>query len=127
VLYELLSMDGVAEEPGDWLFDDGEEIFADLGRVIASQDDILLGRGTNDYWVGYWPTSDVEPFANFINTTPKHVFTSSAPAQEWVNATIVNDPVVDYVTNLKSRPRWGHRDSREHWSLADAASGPAGR
>lgn len=28
---------------------------------------MLLGRGTYDYWVGYWPTSDVEPFASFIN------------------------------------------------------------
>jgi len=77
VLYQLLSLDGVAEEPSDWMSDDGREIFENLGGVIASQDDVLLGRGTYDYWAGYWPTSDVEPFASFINGTPKHVFTSS--------------------------------------------------
>ena len=79
VLYQLLSLDGVAEEPGDWFFDNGPEMFANLGRVIGSQDDILLGRGTYDYWVGFWPTSDVEPFASFINGTPKHVVMSSTP------------------------------------------------
>lgn len=102
VLYHLLSLDGVAlEEPGDWFDDTGSEMFANLGRVIGSQDDILLGRGTYDYWVGYWPTSDVEPFASFINGTRKHVVTSSTPTQEWANTTLVTTPVADYVTALK--------------------------
>ena len=82
VLYQLLSLDGVAEEPGDWMFDAGEAVFENLGQIIATQDDILLGRATYDYWVDFWPTSDVEPFASFINGTPKHVITSSKPTQE---------------------------------------------
>lgn len=57
VLYQLLSLDGVAEEPSDWLFDDASELVANLSAVIGSQDDVLLGRGTFDYWVGFWPTS----------------------------------------------------------------------
>ena len=69
VLYQLLSLDGVAEEPSDWVFDSDEAIFDNLGRVIASQDDVLLGRGMYEYWVDYWPTSDVEPFAGFVNAT----------------------------------------------------------
>jgi hypothetical protein len=52
VLYMLLSMDGVAEEPGDWLFDADEGLVDNLGRVIRTQDAVLLGRGTYDYWVG---------------------------------------------------------------------------
>lgn len=102
VLYELLSLDGVAEEPGDWLFDDGSEIISNLTRIIETQDDILLGRGTYDYWVSYWPTSDVEPFASFINGTRKHVFTSSRPTQEWANTTPVSTPAADYVRDLKN-------------------------
>ncbi len=86
VLYQLLSLDGVAEEPGDWLFDSDRAIFENLGRVIQGQDAVLLGRKTYDYWVGDWPTSDVEPFASFINGTQKHVFTSSGPWQEWANS-----------------------------------------
>ena len=52
----------------------------------------------------YWPTSDVEPFASFINGTRKHVFTSSAPSQEWANTTLVTTAVADYVTALKQQP-----------------------
>jgi hypothetical protein len=32
VMYELMSLDGVAEEPGDWMFDVDDDVFANLGR-----------------------------------------------------------------------------------------------
>ncbi|MCP9487998.1 MAG: dihydrofolate reductase family protein [Gaiellaceae bacterium MAG52_C11] len=60
VLYHLQSLDGVGEEPGDWMSDGGEEIIDNLGAIIARQDAVVLGRGTYDYWAGYWPTADVE-------------------------------------------------------------------
>ena len=101
VLYQLLSLDGVAEEPSDWVFDVDDEVFAHLGRVIAGQDDVLLGRGTYDYWAGYWPTSDVQPFADFINRTTKHVVTSTPLTQEWVNCQVVSGPVEEHVAALK--------------------------
>jgi dihydrofolate reductase len=101
VLYHLQSLDGVGEEPGDWMAGSGPQIFDNLGAIIATQDDVLLGRGTYDYWVGYWPDSDIEPFATFINSTPKHVFTSSDPTEEWQNSKVVSEPAVDYVTELK--------------------------
>lgn len=104
VLYQLLSLDGVAEEPGNWMFDDGPDIVDNLARTISTQDDVLLGRGTYDYWVGYWPTSDFEPFATFINTVHKHVISSSDPADKWSNSTYVNAPVADYVAALKGQP-----------------------
>ena len=75
VLLQWCSLDGVAEEPSDWFFDDGPELFDLIGRVLATQTDVLLGRGTYDYWVDFWPTADVEPFATFINATRKHVAT----------------------------------------------------
>lgn len=103
VLYHLQSLDGVGEEPGDWMSGGGPEIFENLGAIIATQDDILLGRGTYDYWVGFWPESDVEPFASFINGTRKHVFTSSAPTEEWANSTFVEGSAIEYVAELKRR------------------------
>src|SRR4051812_8534110 len=75
VLTHWLSLDGVAEEPSDWFFDDGPELFDLIGRIIATQSDVLLGRGTYDYWQPHWPTSDDEPFASFINSVHKHVAT----------------------------------------------------
>ena len=91
VLYTLLSLDGVAEEPGDWMFEADEEVFSNLADVIRSQDDILIGRGTYDYWADYWPTSDVQPFADFVNGTTKHVFTSRALSSTWAQTTIVRE------------------------------------
>lgn len=104
VLYELLSLDGVAEEPGDWMFEVDREVFENLGRIIQKQTDVLLGRKTYDYWVDYWPTSDVEPFASFINSTQKHVFSSSVPSSEWSRSTVVRSSAVPYVTGLKQQP-----------------------
>ncbi|AQZ70414.1 Bifunctional deaminase-reductase domain protein [[Actinomadura] parvosata subsp. kistnae] len=101
VLYHLMSLDGVAYEDGDWLADDGPQLVAYLGRVIATQDDVLMGRGTYDYWAGHWPTSDFQPFADFINGARKHVVTSTTPAQEWAHATRVTTPVPEYVAALK--------------------------
>lgn len=101
VLYQLLSLDGVAEEPGDWLRDNSRAIFDNLGRIIDRQDDVLLGRGTYEYWADYWPTSDVEPFATFINHTPKHVFTSHPLTPEWANTVVVDQPATEYVAELK--------------------------
>ncbi|MGC4959615.1 dihydrofolate reductase family protein [Actinomadura citrea] len=104
VLYHLMSLDGVAYEDGDWLADDGPQMVDYLGRVIAKQDDVLLGRGTYDYWVGHWPASDFQPFADFINGTHKHVVTSSAFSKEWANSTRVTTDVHGYVTAMKQEP-----------------------
>jgi dihydrofolate reductase len=101
VLYTLLSLDGVAEEPGDWMFATDADVFTNLAEVIGSQDDILLGRGTYEYWAEYWPTSDVQPFADFVNGTDKHVFTSRALSPSWSRTTVVEEGLVPYVVRLK--------------------------
>jgi dihydrofolate reductase len=119
VLYSLVSLDGVAEEPGDWFFDDGPEVFTNLSRIIERQDDVVLGRGTYDYWVDYWPTSDVEPFASFINSTPKHVVTSSVPDRAWSKATLVTSPLDEHLGALR-RTEGG--DIGVHGSIALAGS-----
>ena len=69
VAYELLSLDGVAEQPDDFILDFDEVMRENLGRVIATQDAVLLGRRTYNDWAQFWPTSDIEPFATFINRT----------------------------------------------------------
>src|ERR1700722_19316250 len=66
VAYELLSLDGVAEQPDKFVTDFDEVMRENLRRVIATQDAGLLGRRTYYDWAGFWPTSDIEPFASFI-------------------------------------------------------------
>ena len=127
VLYHLQSLDGVGEEPGNWMAGGGPRIFENLGEIIATQDDVLLGRGTYDYWVGFWPTSDIEPFATFINGTRKHVFTSRRLPRSGPTPPSSTAP-----RPIRRRAEAGrrrrHRHPREHRAVALAASSrPRGR
>lgn len=121
VLYELMSLDGVADEPGegDWFGDADERLMDNLARVIGGQDTVLLGRRTYDKWVPHWPGSDMQPFADFINHTPKVLFSSTAPAQAWSATTRVAGPAAPYVAELK---RQAGGDIGIHGSLALAGS-----
>ena len=120
VLTQWLSLDGIAEEPSDWFFDDGPELFELIARIIEPQTDVLLGRGTYDYWVDYWPTSDVQPFASFINATCKHVATSRDLTGHWANTVRITSPVADYVREMKKQSDGG--DIGIHGSIALAGS-----
>jgi dihydrofolate reductase len=77
VLYELLSLDGVAEAPDTFFMDWDEAMEANLAAVIASQDAVILGRRSYDEWSEYWPNSEIEPFAAFINDVAKYVASST--------------------------------------------------
>ncbi len=101
VVYMLTSLDGVAEEPSEWMTDFDEPIFSNLSRIIRTQDTILLGRGTYDYWVGYWPNDGGEPFRTFINDTEKHVFTSRPLDREWSNTVVIDGPAEHHVRALR--------------------------
>ena len=67
VVYELLSLDGVAEAPDDFIADWDEAMDANLAAVIATQDAVILGRRSYTEWAQFWPGSEIEPFATFIN------------------------------------------------------------
>ena len=101
VLYTLLSLDGVAESPDQFVFDWDDRLDGKLADVIAEQDAVLLGHQMYDEWAGYWPTSDVEPFASFINGVQKYVVTSSEPEGDWGPRTLVTDDVEGFVAELK--------------------------
>jgi dihydrofolate reductase len=104
VAYELLSLDGVAEKPDDFVATWDEVMDANLGAVIATQDSVILGRRTYDEWAGYWPASEIEPFATFINGVAKYVATSAPLDQAWANSTAIDGELVDFVRELKDQP-----------------------
>ena len=96
VVYTLLSLDGVAsEEEIFYGWDDGLD--AEMASVIETQDAVILGRRTWDGWARYWPTSDFEPFASFINRVPKFVATSSSLHQDWAGSTKIEGDLLDFV------------------------------
>jgi dihydrofolate reductase len=103
VLYTLLSLDGVAEAPNDFVFTFDDEMRANLAAVIGRQDTVLLGRRTHDEWAAHWPASDEEPFASFINTVPKHVASRTPLTTSWAGATRVTAPIEQHVRELKKQ------------------------
>ena len=103
VVYELLSLDGVAEEPDRFFADWDDAMDANLAAVIATQDSVILGRRSYDEWAGYWPGSDIEPFATFINGVAKYVATSAPLDRTWANATAVDGDLVEFVQELRNR------------------------
>ena len=115
VAYELLSLDGVAEQPDEFVTEFDDVMRKNLGRVIASQDTVLLGRRTYNDWAEFWPTSDIEPFASFINGVEKFVVTSTTPDEPWTNVTVVDGEHVEFVTKLKQQ---SGNDIGVHGSIA---------
>jgi dihydrofolate reductase len=104
VVYELLSLDGVAEDPDSFLTDWDDVMDANLASVIAAQDAVILGHRSYGEWAEFWPGSNIEPFAAFINGVAKFVATSAPLQREWANATAVDGGLVEFVRDLKVRP-----------------------
>lgn len=112
VLYTLMSLDGAVDDPGRYFPETAapgipvfDSVMAGLeSHMIATQDAVLLGRNMYDEWSRYWPTSEEQPFADFINGVTKYVVTSSPLANDWANAEAVGGTVTEVVRDLKYRP-----------------------
>jgi dihydrofolate reductase len=104
VAYELLSLDGVAEDPDSFFRDWDEAMDANLADVIAEQDAVVLGRASYEEWARFWPTSDIEPFATFINGVQKYVATSTPLSADWANATRIDGDLAEFTGDLKEQP-----------------------
>ncbi|MFM6851075.1 MAG: dihydrofolate reductase family protein [Terrabacter sp.] len=115
VLYTITSLDGAVDDPTRAFppdvdpdkpqpptFDD--DLIAIEADLIGTQDAVLLGRHMYDQWARYWPTSDEQPFADFINGVKKYVVTSSPLDVEWGDAEAVSGPLADVVRDLKATP-----------------------
>jgi dihydrofolate reductase len=105
VAFYFLSLDGAAEHV-EHLFvnDEDDATVATIARVIATQDAVVLGRRSYDEWAGFWPGSEIEPFASFINAVPKYVATSTPLAHPWANTRVIGGGLVDFVRDLKGQP-----------------------
>jgi len=98
------SIDGVVEAPDQWQPAFDEEMGAVLSRMLDEQDAVLLGRVTFTEWAGYWPTATDEPFASWINRTPKYVASSTLDSvDQWSNSTLIEGPLADFVADLRRR------------------------
>jgi dihydrofolate reductase len=101
----FISLDGVVESPDRFL---RGEMYPDLpeemDKDLSGQDAVLLGRKIYEEWAGFWPTSDIEPFASFINSTPKWVVGSQLPQLDWNRSAPLGTDVVAGISRLKAQP-----------------------
>ena len=103
----FIALDGVVEETGEWHF----PYFSDeMGQAIQSQmdasDTMLLGRVTYQEFAGFWPhqSSAEVPMADYMNTTPKLVVSTTLDTVEWQNSTLIKGNVAEELTRLKEAP-----------------------
>ena len=101
----FISLDGVTESPDKWQFDNfDEDMMTAMTSQLAMQDTVLLGRVTYEEWAPYWPTSKDEPFATYINNTPKYVVSTTLNKVEWQNSTLLKGDLKEGIAKLKQQP-----------------------
>ncbi|MBS2537642.1 dihydrofolate reductase family protein [Catenulispora sp. NF23] len=119
VVTQFVSLDGVAEAADKFRTGWDDVVDASGAEIIATQDAVILGRRTYDEWCAFWPGSDIEPFATFINKAPKYVAASTPLAAQWNNATAIGGDLVEFVRELKNS---AGGDIGVHGSIAVAQS-----
>ena len=75
----------------------------EMMALVAESDpyELLLGRGTYEIFAAHWPY-DEGPIADHLNSTRKHVASTTLESLDWNNSTLITGDVADYVTKLKS-------------------------
>jgi dihydrofolate reductase len=112
VVTEYISVDGVVEAPsGAEKFErvgwtdafsrgsDGDQFKVDETMASDAQ---LLGRITYETFAAVWPHIDGE-FADYFNSMPKYVVSSTLKNPKWSNTTVLKGNMVDEVSKLKQR------------------------
>ena len=94
----------MAEAPERFITAWDDETDASGVDLIATQDAVILGRRSYNEWAEFWPGSDIQPFASFINAVPKYVATSTPLGRAWTNAQVIEGGLVDFVRHLKTQP-----------------------
>jgi len=102
----FVSLDGVVEAPEKWTFPYfSDEVGQVVGDSMQSADTMLLGRRTYEEFAAYWSdkTAEDDPFADYINDTPKYVVSTTLTSVDWRNATLIEGDVAAGITKLKEQ------------------------
>ncbi|WP_254544779.1 dihydrofolate reductase family protein [Halomarina pelagica] len=105
IVSEFLTLDGVMEAPEEWSFqffseEQQEYKHAELFDAGA----LLLGRTTYESFADAWPDREDETgFADWMNSLPKYVVSTSLEEAEWNNSTIIDGDVAEEVAALKRK------------------------
>jgi dihydrofolate reductase len=103
IVSSLVSLDGVHGDPQSWAGDYFDQQAAEESlAVLLHSDAMLMGRNTYEYFAPAWsPPSG--PYLERINEMRKYVFSSTLPAADWNNTTIIPGDPVAAVRELKGQ------------------------
>ncbi len=113
-----LTLDGVMQSPGrpdedtrggfeygGWGIPYSDQVMAaEMGKNMAREGSILLGRRTYLDFYSVWPNRKDNPYTEVLNKTQKYV--ASRTLQEplpWMNSTLLKGDAADAVAELKGR------------------------
>ena len=109
----FMSLDGVMQAPGGpeedptggfthggWAVNHFDDEM--MGRMADSAPyELLLGRGTYEIFAAHWPY-DEGPIADHLNSTRKHVASTTLDRVDWNNSTLISGDVAEYVAGIKT-------------------------
>jgi dihydrofolate reductase len=110
-----LTLDGVIQAPGGPEEDPsggfthggwsmrygGEETGQVVGKIMAGDFDLLLGRRTYEIFAAYWPYVGDNFIANAFNQATKFVVTRTLKKFDWANSQPIGGDVGDEIRRLK--------------------------
>jgi dihydrofolate reductase len=105
VASEYVTLDGIMDDLDLWYGPFWSEEASNFKRhELFASDTLLLGRGTYEEFVTFWPTAQgMGDYGERMNSLPKYVASTTLDTVEW-NARLIRGSVVDAVSELKRQP-----------------------
>jgi dihydrofolate reductase len=104
IMWNLMTLDGFVEGPNrdiSWhLYVWGDELEQLSIKQLKEAGGLLFGRVTYELMANHWPDATGE-VADFMNATPKHVFSRSLTTSDWNNTRLYGDDAAGTVRRLK--------------------------
>jgi dihydrofolate reductase len=107
IVSEFMTLDGVMEDPGAWNIPYmNKEADEYKTAEILEMDALLLGGTTYTEFAAAWPSIDIGPFSDKINSMPKYVVSANLKESDliWGETTQIKTNVVAEIKKLKEQP-----------------------
>jgi dihydrofolate reductase len=117
ILQLHMTLDGFADSKDGFVPITDRPYWKELAKALehtgaANVDTLLLGRGTYNQFIQFWPKAAADPAtpkdwknqADFLQETPKVVFSKTLKKADWNRSTIVRGDLKREIARLKRTP-----------------------
>jgi dihydrofolate reductase len=118
VLQMMTTLNGRLDDPDAWMGDVSDDLYAEIDRIYATFDTVLVGQTTYQEMFAYWPGAETEEggsetnksMARKMNAYKKFVFSNGREKKplEWNNAEQVlahsDEDIIQFIAGLKAQP-----------------------